>query len=203
MAAYLTSKRNQAFPLRKGMAGVLLLGLSWLWWNTLSKTKDSSELKPTLVSHPRPTIIDLQASIALPTSVSRPSLEISDRDPFAGSLRVLVPPITLKKSVPLRPQVVEAPVPRGFMTASQPLTAPAPSPPALNLRFIGQSISPEDERLVYAQLGQETVLLTKGAKLTNGYQVVDVQPKRVILLYAPLNYTTQLMLPDPPKYEIR
>ncbi len=179
---------------RKLVLGLLAMGIAWMWWNALSKNKAPSARTAQAAASARNTnLAEPQAIITLPTNIQREALENAQRDPFA----ILVPPppkaVAIKKPAP---PAMPVPVPPPFAVA-------APSPPPLNLRFMGQATSPDGERMVYAQLGQETVLLAKGMQLSNGYQVVSIEAKWVNLLFAPLNYSAQLVLPDPPKYEIR
>jgi hypothetical protein len=135
-----------------------------------------------------------QELIALPSKIEREPLEASSRDPFA----LFTPPAPkqpVPKKVPPPPVMAAAP--------PVPQAVAAPSPPPLNLRFLGQAATPDGERLIYAALGDTPVLLSKGANLPNGYQVTSIEPRLVNLIYTPLNFSAQLALPEPPRYEIR
>lgn len=121
--------------------------------------------------------------LPLPVQLERPALEPASRDPFAA-LAALAPVIALKKPVP----------------AAAP---PAPSPPALNLRFTGRMTAPDGSQIIFVAFGETPMSLALGQTLPNGYKVHAIHERAVELNYLPLNFTARLDLPDPPRYEIR
>ena len=173
-----------------------MLGLAWMWWAALSK-KSLLTISPNAAPKASPAMTqttNTQETIALPAKIDREHLEASARDPFAF---ILPPAPKLPASKKLPPAPVMAVAPPVLQAA------PAPSPPPLNWRCLGQATRPDGERIIYASLGDTPMLLTKGASLPNGYQVTSIEPKLVNLIYTPLNFSAQFTLPEPPQYEIR
>ncbi len=178
---------------RKLWIGLLLFGLAWMWWAALSKKsvpRASGDAAQRMASGLAASA-NVQAQIALPSQIERQPLEASNRDPFV----MYLPP------QPKPPAPKKAPPP--ILTAVSSQAVAAPSPPPLNLRFLGQATTPDGERLIYAALGDLPVLLSKGTNLPNGYQVTSIEPRSVTLMFTPLNSLAQLALPEPPRYEIR
>lgn len=184
---------------RKLWIGVLTLSLAWMWWSALGKKSVQTGTPSTLqkTSDVAAKTLITQEATTLPAKIERESLEASSRDPFSTVL-LPAPKLAEPKKAPSQP-IALASIPQ----PSPPQAVAAPSPPPLNLRFLGQATAPDGERMIYAALGDTPVLLTKGVSLSNGYQVTSIEPKLVNLLYTPLNFSAQLALPEPPRYEIR
>lgn len=182
---------------RKLWGSLLFIGLAWMWWSAMSNKPvlTTSAIAMQIAPPAASRVLSLQEQFVLPTRIERESLKVSNRDPFA----LLIPP------VPNLPQPKKALL-QTINSASLPpfpLASAAPSPPPLNLRFVGQATTPDGERLIYAAIGDASVLLAKGISLPNGYQVISIEPKVVNLVYTPLNFSAQLILPESPRYEIR
>ena len=128
-------------------------------------------------------------SMAAAERLERPMLEPAARDPFV--MEVQAPVVSPKPPAPLPPPpvVMAAPV--------------TPSMPPLSLRFAGRMRTPEGEDVVYMADGDNSLAITVGQSLPNGYRVEAITAKAVELRYLPSNVTTRLELPEPPKYEIR
>jgi hypothetical protein len=179
---------------------LVLLGLGGMWWSAFNKKAAAASDTPANAA--KPLRRDQQAAelagsmvaadAALPTRIERETLEPAARDPFTA--------YALPASKQPTPQIVaQAPV----VTVPPPVAAAAPSPPPLNLRFLGQMIMPSGERMIYVAFGESELMLMQGQTLPNGYQVTSINARQVNLTYAPLAYTTQLSLPEAPRYEVR
>jgi hypothetical protein len=188
-------------PVAKGKLLLIfaLLGLGGMWWSALNKKAPISaathSTKPNQQVASITTGSTALAAISLPTRIEREALEPALRDPFMA----YAPPAPPQPKA--KPVIKAAPPPPVFNAA--PAAVAAPSPPPLNLRFMGQMTAPNGDRLVYVASGESTVLLTQGQTLSNGYQVTSISERQVNFTYAPLGYTTQLSLPEAPRYEIR
>jgi hypothetical protein len=192
---------NSSAPKSKGKLLLILalLSLGGMWWSALSKkgpVAAAANATKTVHQGVSATTGDMALVVrALPTRIEREPFEPALRDPFTA----------YAPSAPLQPKakpMIKAAPPPPILNAL-PSAVVAPSPPPLNLRFMGQMTAPNGDRLVYAASGENTVLLTQGQKLPNGYQVTSISERQVNFTYAPLGYTTQLSLPEAPRYEIR
>lgn len=186
-------------PIAKGklLLILVLLGLGGMWWSALNKKAPAAtpvSTKPNQQSASAATGSMALAVIALPTRIEREALEPALRDPFMA----YAPPAPPQPKA--KPIIKAAPPP---VFNAPPAAVAAPSPPPLNLRFMGQMTAPNGDRSVYVASGDSTVLLTQGQTLSNGYQVTSISERQVNFTYTPLGYTTQLSLPEAPRYEIR
>jgi len=133
-----------------------------------------------------PTVVASAASsqrLALPAQLERPLLVPADRNPFAATV-VPLPIIAAPKKI----------------TATTP---PAPSAPALNLKFTGKMTAPDGTQLVFVAFGETPMSLSPGQILPNGYKVLAINDRSIELNYLPLNFSTRFDLPEPPRHEIR
>lgn len=174
---------------------VVVGALAVMWWLALSNkapapSPSAQGARPTAPGTPSASVVE---PTSLPSQLERPQLEAANRDPFTPFVPPAPKPVVAKK--PPLPVLVAAPL--------VPQAVAAPSPPPLNLRFVGQAWLPSGERMIFASLGETPVELKVGARLPNGYQVTRIEDKAVLLTYAPLNFTAQMALPEPPRYEIR
>lgn len=119
----------------------------------------------------------------LPRQLDRPLLTPADRDPF-----VMLPP-----PAPVLPKQVKPVV----------VAPPPPQPPPTNLSFAGRITMPDGHEVIYMAYGDVSLPISVGQTLPNGYRVDAITAKAVELSYPPLNTSTRLELPEPPKYEIR
>ena len=119
---------------------------------------------------------------ALPSQLSRNQLEPALRDPFSG-----VQPV----------QEPAPPPPR------QIIVPPAPSAPLLELVFAGRMTSPDGRETIFVKQGAQTLSLTEGETLPNGYRVRAITQDAVEFDYPALKATAKLELPSVPKQEIR
>lgn len=187
----------------------IVIALAMMWWWALAKKTPPSRS----VNAPTPPAAAQKADVqwatmqteigrqqetvsGQPSSIDRTFLESAARDPFTAYQPPLPPaPKPQKMLKPVLVQVTPAiPLPQA---------APAPTPPSMNLRYVGQMTAPDGNRLIYASLGNDMLTLTPGASLPNGYHVTKIEPRQVILTYAPLSFNTTLLIPEPPRYEIR
>jgi hypothetical protein len=191
----MANTQTRSLSPKQTITWIVVGALGLMWWMTLSKK--SPPAAPSTSTKVSASTIPSQppdASVsALPTRVERPQLEAANRDPFIA----FAPPAP-KPVIPKKP-----PAPITVAAAPVPQAVAAPIPPPLNLRFVGQAWLPSGERMIYAALGETPVELKVGANLPNGYQVTRIDDKAVSLTYPPLNYNAQMVLPEPPRYEIR
>lgn len=80
---------------------------------------------------------------------------------------------------------------------------PPPAAPILNLRFAGRMLAPDGSQIIFATLGNDTVMLAAGASLSNGYRVEKVSATGVELVYPPLSTRARLDIPAAPAFEVR
>lgn len=133
-----------------------------------------------------PTVVSSAASSqtrALPAQLERPLLVPADRNPFAATV-VPLPAVAAPKKIPAA-------------------TPPAPSAPALNLKFTGKMTAPDGTQLVFVAFGETPMSLSPGQVLPNGYKVLAINDRSIELNYLPLNFSTRFDLPEPPRHEIR
>jgi hypothetical protein len=191
----MTTAATRSLTPKQLITFVVLVALGLMWWTALSKkAAPATSSTPSKVSAASVLPLASDASFTnLPANIERPQLEAANRDPFIA----FAPPAP-KPTPPKKP-----PAPAVVALAPAPQAVAAPSPPPLNLRFIGQALLPSGERMIYAALGETPVELKVGANLPNGYQVTRIDDKVVSLHYPPLNHSAQMVLPEPPRYEIR
>lgn len=132
------------------------------------------------------------AALAMPLEAppvpQRPILVPAEGDPFQ-----LQPP-----TAPVAPPV---PVPAQAAAMQPP---PPPAPPPLALQFAGRMVAPDGSPMIFAMTGNgETVQLTPGQTLPNGYQVKAIAPTHVELAYGDGSEAVRLEIPPPPAREIR
>lgn len=190
--------RPAASPLSKGklLLVLALLGLAAMWWSALGKkapVTTANALKPAKQETSTDTNRSALPAAVLPTRIERDAMEPALRDPFVA----YAPP------APAQPKIKSTPAPLPPVFNAPPAAVAAPSPPALNLRYVGQMTAPNGDRMIYVASGDSTVMLTQGQTLPNGYQVTSISDRQVNFTYAPLGYTTQLSLPEAPRYETR
>jgi hypothetical protein len=185
----------------------MLIALVALWWLALAKKPYAPSSTQTALQAQRPASAvgttpndRLPLSALPPAAIERSILLPAARDPFSA-YQVAAAPIAQPKTQ--KPKAtLPAPAPVAMLPAP-PQAAPAPTPPAMNLRYVGQMTAPDGNRQIYAAAGDEIVMLVQGQTLTNGYQVTRIESRQVILTYPALQYSTQLLIPEPPRYEIR
>jgi hypothetical protein len=88
------------------------------------------------------------------------------------------------------------------MPVAAPLPA-APNGPPVNMVFAGRMTAPDGTLNVYVVFGENTLAITAGQILPNGYRVDAISARAVELRYPQLNTTTRLDLPELPKFETR
>jgi hypothetical protein len=125
------------------------------------------------------------AAAAQETMPVRPMLEPAGRDPFAPPAPPAPPPIAAASK------------------ATPPSPPPAPQAPPLNLAFAGTMVDPDGKRIVFAAIGAETVTLTAGLVLPNGYQVQSIGGTQVELVFPPLGTRATMNIPAAPSFEVR
>ena len=108
------------------------------------------------------------------------------RDPFAIATPAAAEP---KQVAPPSPQVTVAP--------------PPPTPPPLNVTYVGRMRAPDGKVMVFGVQGNQTISLSPGIQLPNGYRVTEVSESEVKFEYQPLQTTAQLPIPPAPPLEIR
>jgi hypothetical protein len=172
------------------------LGLAWRYDG--KKTEFASNDAPLgKVSLEQPSSASLKPVLqTLPLQIERDKLEPASRDPFSLVIQVMAstPQKQVTKTVTIAaPTPMPAPV----------IAMPVPTPPQLNLRFTGRMTTPDGQQLIFATLAETPITLSVGQTLSNGYKVDGITDKSVQLSYPPLGTTAQLVLPEPPKYEIR
>jgi hypothetical protein len=175
------------------LLAVLALGLGWLNWHTSmdpgvvnAVVRSTAPLTPKdTASFPAsPTTISLNA---LPRQQDRPLLEIGEVDPFVAE-------------IPKPVQRVKAPPPPPVIAIVAP---PPPEPPPLNLLYAGRMTTPEGNSIVYASMGETSIVLIPGLDLPNGYKVTKITERVVEFSYPALNRTARLDIPAPQEYETR
>ncbi len=120
----------------------------------------------------------------LPAALPRWDIEPARRDPFADTPAAVTPVPTARPPVA---QAVIAP-------------PPPPAPPAMTWRYLGAMDAPDGKRLV--MLGRPTdtqaVIVERGTRLEDGYEVLAVSTEAIRLVYAPLQYEVVIAIPTPP-----
>ena len=138
-------------------------------------------------------------SDAVPQQLKRNRLEAAARDPFSLEAATVAPAPQKPASATSAPASQRAPPP----LPPPVMAAPVPSPPQLNLRFMGRMTNPDGQQVIFATLAESPVTLSVGQELANGYRVDSITDRAVQLSYPVLGTTARLDLPEPPKYEIR
>lgn len=115
----------------------------------------------------------------LPSSIPQLTVDAARRDPFASA------------AVAVTAVVVPAPA---AVVALPPLADP--SPPPINLRFLGSMVSPGGQRFLYLARGDAAIEVKEGDHLDEGYKVESLTAENVTLVYPPLK--TRLSIPIPP-----
>ena len=126
------------------------------------------------------------AATPLPEALRRIPLSAALDDPFIAFASVPVPvvkPIEIAPPPPPPPPVV--------------------SVPPLNLLFIGRVTQPNGKESVYLAHGDNTLLITEGQRLPNGYKVEAVTQTSVRFSHPQLENPVLLELPAPPTIQIR
>lgn len=149
------------------------------------------ELAATAAQGPSPPAemqqVALTAQFVFVDPSARPLLTPAEGDPFH-----LQPP----PAAPV-PPTPTAPIPT-------PVVQLQPPPPQLGLQFAGRMVAPDGSSLLFAMTGNgETVQLTPGRVLPNGYQVKAVTPSHVEFARAGSDATARLDIPPLPPREIR
>ena len=121
------------------------------------------------------------ASGALPTRLTRLTIEPARRDPFVPATSAPAPTV--------------APVPA--VIAAAPATPPVPPP--INVRFLGRMVTPDGQRLSYLVRGEVAIAVKVGDRLDEGYVVESVGEEAVGLVYPPLNAHVTVPIPPAPK----
>lgn len=121
-----------------------------------------------------------------PDALSRSPLEPALRDPFAPEAP---PPVVVAKPPPAPPVQIAPP--------------PPPEPPPLNMTYAGRMTAPNGSLVVYVSIGDNSIALSPGQSLPNGYRVEAIKERAIELSYPALNRTARLELPAPQKYETR
>ena len=130
----------------------------------------------TLTVAPSPSFQAVSVDVdQLLADLPQPHLDAAIADPFVG-VRPPPPP----------------PPPTVAITAPPP---PAPTPPALNYRFLGRVVDPDGQLEVYLSRADKDQLVARGTQLPEGYVVQAITPTAVELYYPPLDYHTQIRIP--------
>lgn len=122
----------------------------------------------------------------LPEALVRTTLSPAVDDPFSSAAPA---PVLIAKPV-------EAPPP-------PPPAPPPPAVPTLNLQFIGRVSEADGKETIYMAYGDNTLTISEGQSLPNGYKVDAVTPKYVRLSHPQLDNPVLLDLPPPPAFQIR
>jgi len=133
----------------------------------------------------------------VPGPADKPALE---REPLRAALR---DPFVAEPVPASVPPPVPAPTAKALKPPQELPPSPPPTAPALNLQFSGRMRDPAGALIIYAALGNETVILAPGTELANGYRVVKITDQSVELLYPALNTTARLQIPAAPAFEVR
>lgn len=127
------------------------------------------------------------AAVELPTELPLLSIEPAKRDVFAP--RAPLPqPAVVTAAPPPQPQPVQPP-------------APTPQAPELNLRFLGNMVTPAGQRLVYLARGDAAVPVAVGDRLDEGYVVTSLTADAVTLVYPPLDVRVTLPISRAPQQQ--
>jgi hypothetical protein len=197
---------------RHRVIGLLGVAVFLTWLNLQSPVPiglvEPSERSATLLAthqsgsagRQAPNLQAISAAATAPGALYRPVLELADRDPFG--LGVLPKPATSLVQVPTAPAVPTAPTVAPTMPVAAPLPA-APNGPPVNMVFAGRMTAPDGTLNVYVVFGENTLAITAGQILPNGYRVDAISARAVELRYPQLNTTTRLDLPELPKFETR
>ena len=123
----------------------------------------------------------LAAKSPLPPSLPRWHIEPAKRDPFADAAAVAAPALPAAP-----PPVAQAVSP--------------PPPPPMAWRYLGTMNTPDGTKLV--MLGRENdpqaVIVERGTRLSDGYEVLSVNSETIRLMYPPLQHEVVLAIPPPP-----
>lgn len=125
------------------------------------------------------------AKLPLPPALRRWEVEPATRDPFAEA-PVAPPPL---------PQPVPPPV---ALVIAAP---PPPAPPPLAWRYLGAFDTPDGKRLVMLTRqnnDSQAVIVERGTRLDDGYEVLAVSNEAIRLLYPPLQSELVITIPPPP-----
>jgi hypothetical protein len=142
------------------------------------------------VPTPSPDAAAPTAFLQAPASPSAPTTRVVLAPALRNAFAIVAPPPPPAPPAPPPVKVVEAP-------------PPPPAPPPLNLRYAGRMTAPDGTPVVFALYGNESVVLTPGLALANGYRVERVTDAAVELLYPPLGATARLDVPAAPTFEVR
>jgi hypothetical protein len=110
----------------------------------------------------------------LPSALQRWDIEPARRDPFIDAPANVTPP---PRPTP-PPPAQAAPPP------------PAPTPPPMAWRYLGAFEAPDGKRLVMLarQNDPQAVVVERGTRLSDGYEVIDISEGAIRLVYPPLQY---------------
>jgi hypothetical protein len=133
---------------------------------------------------------EVDALKQLPSEIDRSILEQAKRNPFIAAVLPQEKPKVIAVTVPPPP-------------VAQPTVAAKPMAPLVNLSFVGRVIEADGQRAIFANFNNETLRLTVGQILPNGFRVDAINDEAVELNYPPLNTTARFDLPKPPPFEIR
>ena len=122
----------------------------------------------------------------LPETLRRVPLSAALDDPFISFASV---PVAVVKTIEIPPPPPPPP--------------PVVSVPPLNLLFIGRVTQPSGKELVYLAHGDNTLLVTEGQRLPNGYKVDAVTQTSVRFSHPQLENPVLMELPAPPTIQIR
>jgi hypothetical protein len=177
--------------LRWGLTGTVVLSALALWWPRAA---------PTVVQ-------------AATRAEGRPGAEIGVRSaaaaPDIGALPSAIPPWQVEPAkrdlfapvIPPPPNAAKAPPP--VVTVAAPVVAatvapPAPTAPAINLRYLGAMVTPEGKQLVMLARGETTLTVQEGTRLDEGYVVQSIGREAVRLFYAATNTVLDVPIPATP-----
>jgi hypothetical protein len=177
------------------LVGLVLLSYLVLKNNSASETAskqttDQVDLSKTASSSLGFSALPTAANAAkqMPSEIERFMLEQAKRNPFVATVLPVV-----------KPKMVSVPPP----PVIQPIVAAQPMAPLLNLSFVGRVIEADGQRAIFANFNNETLRLTAGQILPNGFRIDAINDDAVELTYPPLNTTARFELPKPPPFEIR
>lgn len=78
-----------------------------------------------------------------------------------------------------------------------PVTAPAPTVPAVPFRYVGRYES-GSETFIFLEYQQQTLTVKAGESLPGSWRAQKIEPNRLTLLFEPLNETKSLSWPESP-----
>ena len=125
------------------------------------------------------------AKLRLPPTLQRWELEPATRDPFAEAA--------------VAPAPVPQPVPPPVALAIA--APPPPAPPPMAWRYLGAFDTPDGKRLVMLTRqnnDSQAVIVERGTRLDDGYEVLAVSNEAIRLLYPPLQSELVITIPPPP-----